>query len=145
MRIDKEYRFETEEGAASLRDLFSGRSQLLVPHMMFPGCPSCASVAAGYSGFVIHLENHDVSFVRVSRAPLARIEAFNERMGWHARWVSSFDSNFNRDFHVSFTKDELAKGEAYYNYKTTKSAIEELSGLSVFTRDASQAPVPDAA
>jgi predicted dithiol-disulfide oxidoreductase (DUF899 family) len=110
VRIDKDYRFETEEGPASLRDLFRGRSQLLVHHMMFPGCPSCASAADGYDGFVVHLENHDVAMTAVSRYPIDELTAFRERMGWSVPYVSSLGSDFNFDFGVAYTDDELARG-----------------------------------
>ena len=140
VRVETNYVFEGPDGKETLSDFFAGRSQLIVHHFMFSpnweeGCVGCSFHSDHADGALVHLANHDVSFVRVSRAPLAKIEAFNERMGWHAKWVSSFDSPFNRDFHVSFTKDEVAQGEAYYNYKATKEAIEELSGLSVFTKD----------
>jgi predicted dithiol-disulfide oxidoreductase (DUF899 family) len=108
--IEKEYRFETEEGPASLRDLFSGRSQLLVHHMMFPGCPSCASMADGYSGFSVHLEHHDVAMVTVSRYPIDALTAFRERMGWTVPYVSSLGSDFNFDFGVAYTDAEMANG-----------------------------------
>jgi predicted dithiol-disulfide oxidoreductase (DUF899 family) len=108
--IEKEYRFETTEGAASLRDLFRGRSQLLVHHMMFPGCPSCASAADGYNGFAAHLEQHDVAMACVSRYPIAELTAFKERMGWSVPYVSSLGSDFNFDFGVAYTDAELAKG-----------------------------------
>ena len=99
------------------------------------GCVGCSFHSDHDEGALIHLENHDVSFVRVSRAPLAKIRAFNKRMGWHAKWVSSFGSDFNYDYNVSFTKDDVANGEANYNYAKTKDAIEELPGLSVFAKD----------
>ena len=99
------------------------------------GCVGCSFHSDHVDGTLVHLDNHDVSFVRVSRAPLAKIEAFNRRMGCATKWVSSFDSTFNYDFHVSFTKDEMAMGEAYCNYEKTQVTIEEASGLSVFTKD----------
>jgi predicted dithiol-disulfide oxidoreductase (DUF899 family) len=108
--IEKEYRFETEEGPASLRDLFRGRSQLLVHHMMFPGCPSCASMADGYSGFSVHLEHHDVAMATVSRYPIDALTAFRERMGWTVPYVSSLGSDFNFDFGVAYTDEEMANG-----------------------------------
>src|SRR5581483_1266323 len=108
VRIDKEYRFDTDEGSATLADLFGGRSQLLVYHFMFgpdykAGCPSCSSIADGFNGIAVHLENHDVGLVAVSRAPLAKLQAFKRRMGWSFRWASSFGSDFNADFSVLFT------------------------------------------
>jgi predicted dithiol-disulfide oxidoreductase (DUF899 family) len=98
VRIDKEYRFETKDGPASLADLFLGRSQLLVQHFMFPGCSSCSSMADGYDGFAIHLFHHDVAMVEVSRYPIEELTAFNERMGWRVPYVSSMGSDFNYDF-----------------------------------------------
>lgn len=140
VKVETPYLFEGPDGEESLADLFAGRSQLIVHHFMFSpnwqeGCVGCSFHSDHADGALVHLENHDVSFVRVSRAPLAKIEAFNRRMGWHAKWVSSFGSSFNHDYHVSFTKDEIEKGEVQYNYATGKGSIEELSGLSVFTRD----------
>src|SRR5262245_63143493 len=106
VRIDKEYRFETAEGSASLADLFDGRSQLLVYHFMFgpeyeAGCPSCSSIADGYDGFVVHLANHDVTLCAVSRAPLEKLQPYKRRMGWRFAWASSFGNEFNYDFGVS--------------------------------------------
>src|SRR5882724_6567003 len=106
VRVDKKYRFETNEGSASLADLFRGRSQLLVYHFMFgpdytAGCPSCSSIADGFNGFVVHLQNHDVAFSAVSRAPLAKLQAYKQRLGWTFPWASSFKSDFNNDFSVS--------------------------------------------
>src|SRR4051812_48727230 len=108
VRVDKTYRFETEQGSATLADLFAGRSQLLVYHFMFgpdykAGCPSCSSIADGFNGFVPHLENHDVAFTAVSRAPIAALQAYKRRMGWTFAWASSDDGDFNFDFDVSIT------------------------------------------
>src|SRR4030081_2804957 len=113
--IDKEYRFETDEGSASLADLFRGRSQLLVYHFMFGpdytgGCPSCSAIADGYDGFVVHLANHDVTLMAVSRAPLAKLQSYKRRMGWSFPWASSSDSDFNYDFQVTHTKEEWQSG-----------------------------------
>ena len=140
VKVEKPYVFDGPDGKETLDELFAGKSQLILHHFMFSpdweeGCVGCSFHADHDDGALIHLENHDVSFVRVSRAPLAKIEAFNKRMGWHAKWVSSFGSDFNYDFNVSFTKDEVAKGEANYNFANEKNAIEELPGQSVFTRD----------
>lgn len=110
VRVDKDYRFETKDGPATLPDLFRGRSQLLVQHFMFPGCPSCSSMADGYEGFAIHLFHHDVAMVRVSRYPIEELTAYNERMGWKVPYVSSMGSDFNYDFGVAFTKDEAEEG-----------------------------------
>ena len=122
VRIDKEYRFETEEGNASLADLFRGRSQLLVYHFMFgpdytAGCPSCSSIADGFNGIAIHLANHDVTLSAVSRAPLAKLQAFKRRMGWTFPWASSFRSDFNADFSVGFTEQQQREGGIDYNYR----------------------------
>ena len=122
VRIDKEYRFETEEGSASLADLFRGRSQLLVYHFMFgpdytAGCPSCSAIADGFNGFVGHLANHDVTLVAVSRAPLAKLQAYKRRMGWSFPWASSLTSDFNFDFNVRFTEEQQRAGGIEYNYR----------------------------
>src|SRR4051812_22577864 len=110
VRIDKEYRFDTDEGNASLADLFRGRSQLLVYHFMFgpdytAGCPSCSSIADGFNGIAVHLENHDVALSAVSRAPLAKLQGYKQRMGWRFPWASSFGNDFNADFNVRITEE----------------------------------------
>jgi len=120
--VEKDYRFETAAGAASLRDLFGGRSQLLVYHFMFGpdftgGCPSCTAIADGFNGFVIHLEHHDVALVAVSRAPITQLEAYRRRMGWTFPWASSLDSNFNYDFNTSITEAQQRSGSVDYNYR----------------------------
>ena len=140
VRIEKNYVFDTPEGTKTLADLFDGRSQLIVQHFMFgpgwaEGCVGCSFGADHVDGARLHFEHRDVTFVAVSRAPLPQIEAFRKRMGWRFKWVSSYGSDFNYDYHVSFTKDELAKGEVYYNYQMTKDGFDELPGLSVFTKD----------
>jgi predicted dithiol-disulfide oxidoreductase (DUF899 family) len=122
VRIDKEYRFETDEGSASLKDLFKWRSQLLVYHFMFgpdykAGCPSCSAIADGFNGFWIHLANHDVMLWAVSRAPLAKLQAYKRRMGWTFLWASSLGSEFNADFGVSYTEAQQRGGEIDYNYR----------------------------
>jgi predicted dithiol-disulfide oxidoreductase (DUF899 family) len=122
VRIDKEYRFETDEGSASLADLFRGRSQLLVYHFMFgpdytAGCPSCSAIADGFDGFVVHLANHDVTLSAVSRAPLAKLVAYKRRMGWTFPWASSHGSDFNFDFSVRFTEEQQREGGIEYNYR----------------------------
>jgi predicted dithiol-disulfide oxidoreductase (DUF899 family) len=132
VRVDQEYRFDTEDGAASLRDLFRGRSQLIVHHFMFPpswqhGCPSCSSVADGYDGFRVHLENHDVALTAVSRAPIELLAAYKQRMGWSFPWASSARSAFNFDFGVSYTKDALARG-AQHNYRPLNVDVQSLPG-----------------
>ena len=123
VRIDKEYRFETDEGTASLADLFRGRSQLLVYHFMFgpdytAGCPSCSAIADGFNGSVVHLANHDVTLCAVSRAPLAKLQAYKQRMGWSFPWASSFGSDFNYDFQAAHTKEEWESGAVEYNFRT---------------------------
>src|SRR2546426_7320193 len=122
VRIDKQYRFETDEGSASLADLFRGRSQLLVYHFMFgpdykAGCPSCSAIADGFNGFAVHLANHDVMLTAVSRAPLAKLQAFKRRMGWTFPWASSHGSDFNPDFAVGVTEGQQRKGGIEYNYR----------------------------
>ena len=122
--IDKEYRFETDEGSASLADLFRGRSQLLVYHFMFGadytgGCPACSAIADGFNGIAIHLANHDVMFSAVSRAPLAKLQAYKQRMGWTFPWASSFGSDFNHNFGVEYTEAEQRSGAPEYNFGTT--------------------------
>jgi predicted dithiol-disulfide oxidoreductase (DUF899 family) len=123
VRIDKEYRFETDGGTASLADLFRGRSQLLVYHFMFgpeytAGCPTCSAIADGFDGSVVHLANHDVTLCAVSRAPLAKLQAYKRRMGWGFPWASSFGSDFNYDFHVAHTKEEWQSGAVEYNFRS---------------------------
>src|SRR5256884_7395956 len=127
VRIDKEYRFETDEGSASLADLFRGRSQLLVYHFMFgpdyrAGCPSCSAIADGFDGFAVHLANHDVMLWAVSRAPLAKLQAYKRRMGWNFPWASSLNSDFNFDFNVSVSEAQQRKGAYEYNYRRAAGA-----------------------
>jgi predicted dithiol-disulfide oxidoreductase (DUF899 family) len=121
VRIDKEYRFETDEGSASLADLFRGRSQLLIYHFMFgpdyeSGCPSCSSIADGFNGFVVHLANHDVTLGAVSRAPLEKLQAYRRRMGWSFPWASSYGSDFNYDFGVSYTAEQMESESVEFNF-----------------------------
>ena len=122
VRVDKEYRFETDEGRASLSDLFRGRSQLLVYHFMFgpeytAGCPSCSAIADGFNGVAVHLANHDVTLAAVSRAPVAKLQAFRKRMGWTFPWASSLEGDFNFDFNVSLTEQQQRDGAVEYNYR----------------------------
>jgi predicted dithiol-disulfide oxidoreductase (DUF899 family) len=136
VRIEKDYRFETEAGSASLADLFQGRSQLLVYHFMFgpdytAGCPSCSAIADGFDGFVVHLAQHDVTLAAVSRAPLAKLQAYKRRMGWSFPWASSAAGDFNFDFNVSFTEEQQRQGDIDYNYKRAGRAM-----------DAAPVPVP---
>jgi predicted dithiol-disulfide oxidoreductase (DUF899 family) len=123
VRVEKEYRFETDEGGASLADLFRGRSQLLIYHFMFgpeytAGCPACSAIADGFNGSVVHLEHHDVTLMAVSRAPLAAIQSYKRRMGWTFPWASSLDSDFNFDFDVSRSEEQQRAGVADYNFRT---------------------------
>jgi predicted dithiol-disulfide oxidoreductase (DUF899 family) len=140
-RVDKPYAFDGPDGRQTLSDLFESFSQLIVQHFMFDpdweaGCKSCSFWADNFNGIVVHLRERDVSFVAVSRAPLAKIEAFKRRMGWSFRWVSSFACDFNRDYHVSFEPDELERGTAEYNYaRQTAESPSELPGVSVFAKD----------
>jgi predicted dithiol-disulfide oxidoreductase (DUF899 family) len=129
VRIDKEYRFEIDEGSASLADLFRGRSQLLVYHFMFgpdytAGCPSCSAIADGFDGFVVHLANHDVTLCAVSRAPLAKLQAYKQRMGWSFPWASSFGSDFNYDFQAAHTEEQQQSGVVEYNFRTNPASLE---------------------
>lgn len=140
VRVEKAYRFETTAGERTLAGLFDGRSQLVVVHFMFApeweeGCIGCSFGADHYNGTVEHLEHHDVSFVVVSRAPLEKLQAFRERMGWRFNWVSSLKSDFNYDYHVSFPKEQVAAGRIYYNYEWAEIPMEELHGTSLFYRD----------
>jgi predicted dithiol-disulfide oxidoreductase (DUF899 family) len=133
VRIDKEYRFETDEGAASLADLFRGRSQLLVYHFMFgpdytAGCPACSAIADGFNGSVVHLANHDVTLCAVSRAPLAKLETYKRRMGWSFPWASSLGGDFNLDFNVQITEKQQREGSVEYNYRLERPAPEPLAG-----------------
>jgi predicted dithiol-disulfide oxidoreductase (DUF899 family) len=130
VRVDKTYRFETDAGTGTLPDLFRGRSQLLVYHFMFgpdytAGCPSCSSIADGFDGFSVHLANHDVTLSAVSRAPLAKLQAFKRRMGWSFPWASSFGGEFNFDFNVSITEEQQRAGGVEYNYERGTHAIDQ--------------------
>jgi predicted dithiol-disulfide oxidoreductase (DUF899 family) len=134
VRIEKDYRFDTDDGEASLADLFGGRSQLLVYHFMFgpeyeAGCTACSAIADGFNGFVPHLENHDVAFTAVSRAPLAALQTYKRRMGWTFQWASSDDGDFNFDFDVSITEEQQRGGRVEYNFTTRDvSGVLESSG-----------------
>ena len=141
VKIEKRYVFDGPHGKETLADLFDGRSQLIIKHFMLgpgwkEGCVGCSFEVDHIEGALVHLEHHDVSYVAVSRAPLPEIEAFKKRMGWRFKWVSSYGSDFNYDFHVSFKREEIEKGKAYYNYEIRKVGIDELSGRSVFCKDA---------
>jgi predicted dithiol-disulfide oxidoreductase (DUF899 family) len=144
VRIEKGYAFETPAGTRDLPALFDGRSQLIVYHFMLgpeweAGCPGCSFLADHLDGTLPHLNHHDVTLVAVSRAPLAKIRSYQQRMGWRFPWVSSHGSDFNRDFHVSFTPEDLAGGTLEYNFDQipAQQGGEELPGLSAFYRDAS--------
>lgn len=142
VRVEKDYKFETDEGRASLADLFRGRSQLLIYHLMFgpdytAACPSCSTIADGFNGFHIHLANHDVMLWAVSRGPLLKLQAYKERMRWTFPWASSFESDFNFDFSVGFTEDEQMKGAVEYNYhredpfRSSRSSDRNVHGTGV--------------
>jgi predicted dithiol-disulfide oxidoreductase (DUF899 family) len=140
VKVEKQYVFDGPNGKETLADLFGGRSQLIVNHFMLgpgweEGCVGCSFGADHNDGIIVHFEHHDVGFVAVSRAPWPEIEVFKKRMGWRFKWVSSFGSDFNYDYHVSFTKEEIAKGKVYYNYATHDFQIEELAGTSMFYKD----------
>ena len=139
-RVDKAYIFDGPDGKETLADLFAGRSQLVVYHFMFhpdweAGCPSCSLFADSFNGIVVHLEQRDVTFVAVSLALFGKLDAYRTRMGWSFKWVSSAGSDFNRDYQVSFTPQEVAKGEGYYNYVTQRLFGTEMPGASVFYKD----------
>jgi predicted dithiol-disulfide oxidoreductase (DUF899 family) len=143
-KVEKEYVFDAPGGKETLAALFGGKSQLIVYHFMLgpgwqEGCQSCSLIADHFDRMTIHLAHRDVTLLVVSRAPLPQIEAFKSRMGWRFKWVSSYGNDFNHDYHVSFTKDELASGQVDYNYEMTKFPSEEAPGLSVFYKDASGA------
>jgi predicted dithiol-disulfide oxidoreductase (DUF899 family) len=148
VRIDKEYRFETDGGSASLTDLFRGRSQLLVYHFMFgpdytAGCPSCSTIADGFNGFVVHLANHDVSLSAVSRAPFAKLQAYKQRMGWTFPWASSLGRDFNFDFNVSLTEEQQRGGTVEYNYR--REAAWTLRGIGDSLTKQGEGPVAELA
>ena len=143
VRVEKDYRFETAEGAKSLSDLFGPHSQLIVQHFMFgpdweAGCPSCSFWADGYDPHIVHLAHRDAAMVTVSNTSLEKIDAYKARMGWTFPWVSSLGSDFNRDFAVSFTPDEMQSGRAIYNYGSSGFPAPEAPGISIFHR-----PAPD--
>ncbi|MFL6408932.1 MAG: DUF899 domain-containing protein [Nitrososphaeraceae archaeon] len=134
VRIDKEYRFETDDGPASFADLFRGRSQLLVYHFMFGpeytgGCPACSAIADGFNGFAVHLEHHDVAMIAVSRAPIAALQDYRRRMGWTFTWASSLDNDFNYDFNTSFTQEQQRSGSINYNYSTLEGMKSRAASL----------------
>ncbi len=140
VKVDKEYLFDGPDGQETLADLFAASGQLIVYHFMYhpswkEGCPSCSFWADNFNGIIVHLNHRDVSMVAISKAPLKQLEAYKKRMSWDFKWLSSYDDDFNRDYNVSFTAEELAKGEAYYNYKMGAFPSEEAPGVSVFYKD----------
>jgi len=140
VRVDKDYVFEGANGKQTLSELFAGRQQLIVYHLMFDpsweeACSRCSFWADNFNGVLVHLNQHDVTLVAISRAPFAKLAAFQKRMGWSFDWVSSFGNDFNRDYHVSFTPHELEHGEIIYNYAPVKTSMTERPGISVFYKD----------
>jgi predicted dithiol-disulfide oxidoreductase (DUF899 family) len=140
VRVDKEYVFEGPNGKQSLGELFAGRQQLIAYHLMFDpsweeACSRCSFWADNFNGVLVHLNQRDVNIVAISRAPLAKLAAFRQRMGWTFDWVSSLGSDFNHDYHVSFTPDQLGQGEVIYNYRPVKNSMSERPGISVFYKD----------
>ena len=137
VKVDKDYEFDGSDGKQSLSDLFEGHSQLIVYHFMYgpeweEGCPSCSYLADNFNGIDIHLKHRDANLVAISRAPLAVLQAYQQRMGWDFKWVSSIASDFNYDYHVSFTAEELEKGEMFYNFNVGLFPADEAPGISVF-------------
>lgn len=140
VKVDKEYIFNSSSGKETLSDLFEGKSQLIIYHFMYgpeweEGCPSCSFWADNFNGINVHLNHRDINLVCVSRAPTRELEAYKKRMGWSFKWLSSLDSDFNYDYQVSFTPEEMEKGEVYYNYKNGSFPSEEAPGISVFYKD----------
>lgn len=140
VKVEKDYLFDGRNGKQTLSDLFDGRSQLIIYHFMYgpdweEGCPSCSLWADNFNGIDIHLKHRDISLIAVSRARLDTLEAYSKRMGWNFRWVSSFGSDFNQDYQVTFTPDEMEKGEMFYNFGITRFPSEEAPGISVFYKN----------
>lgn len=138
--VDKEYLFDGPNGKQTLSDLFDGRSQLIVYHFMYDpnwdaGCPSCSFWADNFNGIVVHLNQRDVTMIAVSKAPYSKIGEYKKRMGWNFKWVSSYDNDFNFDYHVSFTPQELSEKKAFYNYSLQDTHSPEREGVSVFYKD----------
>jgi len=139
-RVDKNYLFDGPDGKETLAQLFAGRSQLIVYHFMFDpewdsGCPSCSFWADNFNGIDVHLAHRDVTFVAISRAPLAKLQAYRKRMGWSFKWLSSFQTDFNHDYYVTFTPQEMAAGTAFYNYMQKTPPVSEMVGISAFYKD----------
>jgi predicted dithiol-disulfide oxidoreductase (DUF899 family) len=140
--VDKEYIFDGPNGKETLPDLFDGRSQLIVYHFMYDpnwdvGCPSCSFWADNFNDIIVHLNQRDVTLIAISKAPYSKIDAYKKRMGWDFKWVSSYDTDFNFDYHVSFTQEELAKKKAFYNFISQDPRTSEREGISVFYKDLS--------
>jgi predicted dithiol-disulfide oxidoreductase (DUF899 family) len=140
VRVEKEYVFDGPAGKETLAELFQGRSQLLVYHFMFApdwqaGCKSCSFLADNYGGAIAHLRQRDVTMVTVSKAPLEKLDAFKQRMGWQFKWVSSLENDFNSDYRVSFTAEEIEEGKCHYNYRTTHFPATEGPGITAFYKD----------
>lgn len=140
VKVEKEYVFDGPNGKETLLELFEGRSQLIIYHFMYgpdwaEGCLSCSFWADNFNGITVHLNHRDITLLAVSRAPLGTLEAYKRRMGWAFKWVSSFGSDFNRDYHVSFTPEEMEKDEMFYNFRISKFPSEEAPGISVFYRN----------
>lgn len=140
VKVEKRYTFKSAHGKETLADLFDGCSQLIVYHFMYgpewvEGCPSCSFWADNFESIDVHLKHRDITLLAVSRASLATLEAYKERMGWTFKWVSSYENDFNYDFHVSFTPEEMARGEAIYNFEQGKISVDELPGISVFYKN----------
>ncbi len=142
VRVDKEYVFDGPNGKQTLSELFSGKSQLVVYHFMYgpdweAGCPSCSFWADNFNSIIIHLNQRDVTMIAVSRASYNKIVTYQKRMGWNFQWVSSYDNDFNFDYHVSFTQEELTKKESYYNYALQDTGVSDKEGISVFYKNPS--------
>ena len=140
VKVEQDYRFETLKGEKTLAELFDDKGQLIVQHFMLgenwdEGCPSCSFWADGFNGTTDHLAHRDAAFISVSNAPLAKIEAYRKRMGWDFDWVSSLGSDFNHDYHVSFTPEEMKSGKVDYNFRETTFPSEEAPGISIFAKD----------
>ena len=139
-KVEKDYVFDGPNGKESLSQLFAGKSQLIVYHFMFApdweaGCKSCSFWADNFNGIDVHLKHRDISFVAISRAPLAKLEAYRKRLGWSFKWLSSAGSSFNFDYGASFTPEEMASGKAFFNYKIQKPPVSDMVGISVFVKD----------
>ncbi len=140
VKVDKEYQFDGPNGKETLSGMFTGRSQLIIYHFMYgpdweEGCPSCSFWADNFNNIVVHLNHRDITLMAVSKAPLDKLTAYKKRMGWHFKWMSSFENEFNYDYHVSFTPDEIANREMQYNYSIINSSNDELAGVSVFYKN----------